>query len=74
MVLIHYHLPIIPRGYLGFFAWPSPFFNNTEVPMAQNAPRTENTVREKISKCTGPDCPVVTGYRDTLLVEESPKE
>jgi hypothetical protein len=33
-----------------------------------------NTVREKIKKCTGPDCPVVTKYRDRLMAEEAPKK
>jgi len=40
----------------------------------QNAPRMNNTVREKINKCAGPDCPVVTKYRDRLMAEEAPKK
>jgi hypothetical protein len=40
----------------------------------QNAPRKKKTIREKIEKCIGPGCPVVTKYRDKLMSEEAAKK
>ncbi len=39
----------------------------------QNAVAIKKTIQEKIKKCVGPDCPVVTGYRDRLMAEEAAK-
>lgn len=44
-----------------------------KTPAGRNAPRMTATIREKIKKCTGPDCPAVAKYRDRLISEEAAK-
>ena len=34
----------------------------------------DGIIMGKIDKCVGPDCPIVTGYRDKLIEEEFEKK
>ena len=36
--------------------------------------KIDATIRGKIDKCIGPDCPIVTKYRDQLIEEEFGKK
>jgi len=38
-----------------------------------NKLKLEKRIKGRIDKCVGPDCPVVTKYRDKLIEEESGK-
>jgi len=35
-----------------------------------NKEKLDKTIKQGIDKCVGPDCPVVTKYRDKLIEEE----
>ncbi len=60
----------VNREWLAKCMW----FLKYKAPTAQKFSRIGNTVREKMKKCTGPDCPMVTEYRDKLMAEETPKK
>ncbi len=36
--------------------------------------KLEGTIRGRIDKCVGPECPIIIGYRDKLIEEEFGKE
>ena len=36
--------------------------------------KIDTTIRGRIDKCVGPDCPIVTKYRDQLIEEEFGKK
>ena len=39
----------------------------------ENKQKIDKTIKGRIDKCVGPDCPVVTKYRDKLTEEERGK-
>ena len=57
----------VSRDWLAECAWCLKYKLNTSKGERQEL---DSTIKGKIDKCVGPDCPIVTGYRDKLIEEE----
>ena len=58
----------VSRDWLAKCAWCLKYKLNT------SKERFDDTIKVKIDKCVGPDCPIVAGYRDKLIEEEFGKK
>ncbi len=61
----------VTRDWLAACAWYLKYKTNVTKRSAQ---KMQKVIKKSIDKCLGPDCPIVTKYREKLIQEEFGKE